>query len=115
MEKNMEIIRAISNSKMSDNEMIYYIQSYLLNWKTVEDIKRECPVTVKDYAKYYMDVNSDFRVCIWGLDSPKFCKVMYRGKMSEIPDEYKDYIVRNTEYEPSSNAWIFDTITKEEK
>jgi len=114
MKKNMNIIRAISNSRMSENDMIFYIQSYLLNWKTVEDIKKECPITVKDYANYYIDnYFNRSRVHIWNLDSTKFDRAIYSGKITEIPNEY-DYIVRDIEYDPKTDELVFNIITKEE-
>lgn len=38
--KNIEIIKGILNTRLKDEQKIYFIQSYLLNWIDEEEMKR---------------------------------------------------------------------------
>jgi imidazoleglycerol phosphate synthase glutamine amidotransferase subunit HisH len=38
--KNIEIIKGILNTQLKDEQKIYFIQSYLLNWTDEEEMKR---------------------------------------------------------------------------
>lgn len=38
--KNIEIIKGILNTQLKDEQKIYFIQSYLLNWIDEEEMKR---------------------------------------------------------------------------
>ena len=38
--KNIEIIKGILNTQLEDEQKIYFIQSYLLNWIDEEEMKR---------------------------------------------------------------------------
>lgn len=38
--KNIEIIKGILNTRLKDEQKIYFIQSYLLNWTDEEEMKR---------------------------------------------------------------------------
>lgn len=37
--KNIEIIKGILNTQLKDEQKIYFIQSYLLNWIDEEEMK----------------------------------------------------------------------------